>query len=80
MEKVVAIDARMLGFSGIGTYLKNLLENYARMDHARDWGSNPHSSIRTVVDARDWGSNPHSSIRTVCPNLPKNSSLLGAFC
>ncbi|MGO8736804.1 MAG: glycosyltransferase family 4 protein [Terriglobia bacterium] len=32
MEKVVAIDARMLGFSGIGTYLKNLLENYARME------------------------------------------------
>jgi glycosyltransferase involved in cell wall biosynthesis len=32
MERVVAIDARMLGFSGIGTYIQNLLENYARMD------------------------------------------------
>jgi len=30
--KIVLLDARMLGRSGIGTYLKNLLENYARMD------------------------------------------------
>ena len=30
--KVILLDARMLGFSGIGTYLKNLLENYARME------------------------------------------------
>jgi glycosyltransferase involved in cell wall biosynthesis len=28
----ITIDSRMLGFSGIGTYLKNLLENYARME------------------------------------------------
>jgi len=28
----ITIDHRMLGFSGIGTYLKNLLENYARME------------------------------------------------
>jgi glycosyltransferase involved in cell wall biosynthesis len=32
MRSEVAIDARMLGYSGIGTYLKNLLENYARME------------------------------------------------
>ena len=32
MSKVITIDARMLGFTGIGTYLKGLLENYARME------------------------------------------------
>jgi glycosyltransferase involved in cell wall biosynthesis len=32
MESEVTIDARMLGYSGIGTYLKNLLENYARTE------------------------------------------------
>ena len=32
MERVVAIDARMLGYSGVGTYLQNLLENYARTE------------------------------------------------
>ncbi len=32
MGMVVTVDARMLGFSGIGTYLKNLLENYARVE------------------------------------------------
>ncbi len=32
MGTVIAIDARMLGSSGIGTYLKNLLEDYARME------------------------------------------------
>lgn len=30
--KSILLDARMFGFSGIGTYLKNLLENYARME------------------------------------------------
>src|SRR5208283_5415328 len=35
--------------------------------------------IMRAFHARDWGSNPHSSILTVCPNLPKNSSLLNAF-
>jgi|SRR5208337_3901079 len=29
MERIVAIDARMLASSGIGTYLTNLLENFA---------------------------------------------------
>ena len=32
MERVVAIDARMTGYSGIGTYLQSLLENYARTE------------------------------------------------
>ena len=32
MGRVITIDARMLGFSGIGTYLQNLLENYTRME------------------------------------------------
>lgn len=32
MGRVITIDARMLGFSGIGTYLKNLLENCARVE------------------------------------------------
>ena len=32
MGRVITIDARMLGFTGIGTYLKNLLENYARIE------------------------------------------------
>src|SRR5208283_2094291 len=29
MQRIVAIDARMLEHSGIGTYLRNLLENFA---------------------------------------------------
>jgi len=33
MERVVAIDARMLGYSGIGTYLRNLLENLATIEN-----------------------------------------------
>ena len=33
MERVVAIDARMLGHSGIGTYLRNLLENLATIEN-----------------------------------------------
>ncbi|MGA2606329.1 MAG: glycosyltransferase family 1 protein [Terriglobia bacterium] len=33
MERVVAIDARMLGISGIGTYLTNLLENFAAIEN-----------------------------------------------
>jgi glycosyltransferase involved in cell wall biosynthesis len=32
MERLVAIDARMLESSGIGTYLRNLLENLAAID------------------------------------------------
>lgn len=31
-SKVILLDARMFGFSGIGTYLENLIENYARME------------------------------------------------
>jgi hypothetical protein len=30
--RVVLLDARMLGYSGVGTYSKNLLENYARTE------------------------------------------------
>jgi glycosyltransferase involved in cell wall biosynthesis len=33
MGRVVAIDARMLEFSGIGTYLRNLLENLATFEN-----------------------------------------------
>jgi glycosyltransferase involved in cell wall biosynthesis len=33
MERVVAIDARMLESSGIGTYLRNLLENLATIEN-----------------------------------------------
>lgn len=33
MERVVAIDARMLASSGIGTYLRNLLENLATIEN-----------------------------------------------
>jgi glycosyltransferase involved in cell wall biosynthesis len=33
MEKVIAIDARMLEHSGIGTYLRNLLENFANLEN-----------------------------------------------
>jgi glycosyltransferase involved in cell wall biosynthesis len=33
MERVVAIDARMLESSGIGTYLTNLLENFAAIEN-----------------------------------------------
>jgi glycosyltransferase involved in cell wall biosynthesis len=32
MERIVAIDARMLEHSGIGTYLRNLLENLATIE------------------------------------------------
>jgi glycosyltransferase involved in cell wall biosynthesis len=33
MQKVIAIDARMLQRSGIGTYLRNLLENLATLEN-----------------------------------------------
>jgi len=33
MNPLVAIDARMIEHSGIGTYLKNLLENYATLEN-----------------------------------------------
>jgi glycosyltransferase involved in cell wall biosynthesis len=33
MNKSVVIDARMLGFAGIGTYLKSLLENIAAIEN-----------------------------------------------
>jgi len=33
MNKKVVIDARMLGFTGIGTYLKSLLENIANVEN-----------------------------------------------
>ena len=34
MSGTIAIDTRMLGASGIGTYLKNLISEYTRLDHS----------------------------------------------
>jgi glycosyltransferase involved in cell wall biosynthesis len=83
MGRVITIDARMLGFSGIGTYLKNLLENYARMEcdfsfrlacprqeSAREFGSDRFTWVR--ADAPVYGLREQWQI----PRVAKGSDLL----
>jgi len=83
MGRVITIDARMLGFSGIGTYLKNLLENCARMDcefsfrlacprqeSVREFGSERFTWVR--ADAPIYGLREQWQI----PRVAKGSDLL----
>jgi len=83
MGRVITIDARMLGFSGIGTYLKNLLENYARMEcdfsfrlacprqeSVREFGSDRFTWVR--ADAPIYGLREQWQI----PRVAKGSDLL----
>ena len=83
MGRVITIDARMLGFSGIGTYLKNLLDNYARVEcdfsfrlacpqeeFVREFGSARFTWIR--ADAPIYGLREQWQI----PRVAKGSDLL----
>jgi len=83
MGRVITIDARMLGFSGIGTYLKNLLENCARMEcefsfrlacprqeSVREFGSDRFTWVR--ADAPIYGLREQWQI----PRVAKGSDLL----
>jgi len=83
MKSEVAIDARMLGYSGIGTYLKNLLESYAgiecefsfrlacpRQESVVEFGSDRFTWLR--ADAPIYGLREQWQI----PRVAKGSNLL----
>jgi glycosyltransferase involved in cell wall biosynthesis len=83
MKCRITIDARMLGYSGIGTYLKNLLENYARtecefsfrlacprQESVREFGS--HRFTWILVDAPIYGLREQWQI----PRAAKGADLL----
>ena len=63
MGSHITIDARMLASSGIGTYLQNLLENYARMEYE--------FSIRLACprqeSVREFGSDRFTWVRADAP-------------